>query len=198
VAAQKIGAGLQAILRHQQIAFVPKRAATRVACDLDLATHHNRLFRAGLLAQSAKHASRHIDVENFGIAFDFVGGLGGKDRDAGGGTGPFAQPARDASLLAVLHLHQHRHPAHRRRVNKTLLGKMDGEILTSAHEAEEIAQQMRRSDPQPHQHRPQRERSEQTRRRPRDLYHSNSHLDRVTLCTSFAVPRVRINLAKSA
>src|SRR5271168_2760232 len=66
VTAEKVGAGLEPILRHQQIGLVPERAAARVARDLDLAAHHDRLLGAGLLAQPAEHAARHVDVENFG------------------------------------------------------------------------------------------------------------------------------------
>src|ERR1700719_850953 len=98
LAAQVIGSGLQLTDGYQQILLVPERAGARIARDFDLPAHHDGLLGAGFLAQAAEHAARHIDIENFGITFDLIGGLGRVNRDAGGRAGPFAEAARDAAL----------------------------------------------------------------------------------------------------
>src|SRR5262245_61480091 len=113
------------IARHEQILLVPERRAPREGRDLDAAAHHDRLFRARLLAEAAVHAATHVDVEDLGIALDRVLGLAGLDVDAIDRTRPFAEPARDAALLAVVHLDEDRHAAERRRLHHVLFGEHD-------------------------------------------------------------------------
>ena len=120
--------------------------------ELDLATHHDRLFGARLLAEAAEHAARDVDVEGFGVALDARAlELSGHDADAVGGTGELAEPAGDAARLPVLELHEHGHAAECVRIVDPLLGILHDEVraILARDEAPEIAEEVPARDGQP-------------------------------------------------
>src|SRR5262249_23360318 len=110
--AQEFQAALQQVLGHEQALLVVVHRGAVVGGELHLAAHHDRLLGAGLLAQAAEHAARHVDVERLRVALDArARELARHDADAIGRARELAQAARDTLGLAVVELHEHRHAA---------------------------------------------------------------------------------------
>ena len=101
-----------------------------VGRELDLAAHHDRLLRAGLLAQTRRTCSARgrcrtpPDSARCPSSFE----LTGNDGDAVRGAGELAQTTGHAAGLSVVELHQHGHAAEGVGIVDPLFGILHHEV----------------------------------------------------------------------
>src|SRR5262252_1783413 len=119
--------GLPAVAVRQQLLLVVEKLLTGLGGELEVRSLHDRVDRAGLLAEAAIDALGHVDVVASRAAAAVRARLG-LDGDGLGRTDRLTQLAGDAALLAVGIAAEGMLAAEARAERPLLIGVVDGDL----------------------------------------------------------------------
>ena len=110
MSAEKVESCLNFFDWDEQLVFPKERILLILESKFVLITHDDRFLRTDFLTETAKDASKHVDLEALRISLLLVYGLRCLNFDRERRTDPAAQTARNTTLNSIF-FHEDRSPA---------------------------------------------------------------------------------------